>query len=99
MSGTSRGNRMSHLQIRRIPFAFDEQTPFQWNPQRPYFAVFCNSVSFTSPPFERYVEATVRAAMPRISDPAVADEADAFRRQEALHGRAHQLHVDALISK
>src|SRR4029079_12243482 len=40
---------------------------------------------------------TVRRALPLITDPDVADEADAFLRQEAQHARAHRLHMKALI--
>jgi len=37
--------------------------------------------------------------MPRIGDPAVAAEADAFLRQEAQHARGHRLHVAALTKQ
>jgi hypothetical protein len=53
-------------------------------------------LSFIAPPFERYMVTAVHQAMPRIDDPAVAAEADAFLRQEALHARAHRDHIAAL---
>jgi predicted metal-dependent hydrolase len=90
---------MTDLQIRRIPFRFDDTTPFQWNPNHPHFGLFCNVVSITAPPFEKYMVSAMRAAIPHITDPAVAAEADAFLRQEAQHARAHQLHLNALIAQ
>jgi hypothetical protein len=49
--------------------------------------------------FEKYIVDAVRAAMPAISDPAVAAEADAFLRQEAQHSRAHRMHIKALTRR
>jgi predicted metal-dependent hydrolase len=37
--------------------------------------------------------------MARITDPAVAEEADAFVRQEAQHARAHRAHAKAMMSQ
>jgi predicted metal-dependent hydrolase len=82
-----------------LPFQFGDDTPFQWNPANPLFGVAMNSLSFVAPPFERYMVAAVRLAMPRIGDPAVAAEADAFLRQEAQHARVHRLHVAALTKQ
>jgi predicted metal-dependent hydrolase len=87
---------MTRLKIRNLPFQFGDDTPFQWNPANPLFGFAMNSLSFVAPPFERYIVAAVRLAMPRIGDPAVAAEADAFLRQEAQHARVHRLHVAAL---
>jgi predicted metal-dependent hydrolase len=90
---------LTRLKVRNVSFQFDHDTPFQWNPANPLFGFACNSLSFIAPPFERYMVAGVRQAMPRITDPAVAAEADAFLRQEALHAREHRRHVVALTSK
>jgi predicted metal-dependent hydrolase len=87
---------LTRLKVRNVSFRFDDTTPFQWNPANPLFGFACNSLSFIAPPFERYMVAGVRQAMPRIDDPAVAAEADAFLRQEALHAREHRHHVAAL---
>jgi hypothetical protein len=43
--------------------------------------------------------AAIRQAMPRITDPTIAEEADAFLRQEAQHARAHRLHANAMIAQ
>ena len=90
---------MSELQLRRIPWQFDETTPFQWNPANPEFGLIGNVVSFVAPAFERYIVAVVRQAQERITDPAVAEEADLFLRQEALHARAHRNHTAALVAQ
>jgi predicted metal-dependent hydrolase len=87
---------LTRLKIRNIPFHFGDDTPFQWNPANPLFGLAMNTLSFIAPPFERYIVTALRHAMPRIDDPAVAAEADAFLRQEAQHARVHRLHVAAL---
>src|SRR5215475_4902550 len=88
--------RPTHPKVRNVSFHFDDDTPFQWNPANPLFGLAGNSLSFIAPSFERYMVAGVREAMPRIADPEVAAEADAFLRQEALHAREHRHHVAAL---
>jgi predicted metal-dependent hydrolase len=90
---------LTRLKVRHIPFQFADDTPFQWNPANPLFGFAMNSLSFFAPPFERYIVAGLRQAMPRIDDPAVAAEADAFLRQEAQHARVHRLHVAALTKQ
>jgi predicted metal-dependent hydrolase len=90
---------MTGLEIRRIPFRFDETVPFQWHPTNAEFGVSMNALSIIAIAFEKYIVATMRQAMPLIDDPAVAEEADAFLRQEAQHARAHRLHVKALIAQ
>jgi predicted metal-dependent hydrolase len=89
----------TQLKVRNIPFQFGDDTPFQWNPANPLFGFAMNTLSFVAPPFERYIVTALRQAMPRIDDPAVAAEADAFLRQEAQHARVHRLHVAALTRK
>lgn len=90
---------MTALKLRRIAFAFDERTPFQWNRQNPFFGLLGNTVTFFAQPFERYMVAAMRDARPRIADPAIRAEAEAFLRQEAQHARIHRLHADALIAQ
>lgn len=85
--------------VRNVSFQFDDDTPFQWNPANPLFGFACNSLSFIAPPFERYMVTAARLAIPRIADPGLAAEADAFLRQEALHAREHRRHVSALTRR
>jgi predicted metal-dependent hydrolase len=90
---------MTDLQVRRIPFRFDDDVPFAWHPTNPEFGITMNAVSLFIIGFEKYIVDAVRQAMPGITDPAVAEEADAFLRQEAIHARVHRLHIKALSSR
>ncbi len=90
---------MSPPKVRNVSFAFDDATPFQWNPANPFFGFAMNSLSFIAPPFERYMVTTAREALPRIADPEIAADADAFLRQEASHAREHRRHVAALTKQ
>jgi predicted metal-dependent hydrolase len=88
---------VTKLEIRRVPFDFADDVPFGWHPDNPEFACMMNMVSVMAIAFEKYVVRVVRGARPLISDPAVAQEADGFLRQEAQHAGAHQQHLRALI--
>jgi len=90
---------MTDLKIRKLPWAFDETTPFQWNPANPAFGLGMNTLTFIAPPFERYIVLTTREALREIADPAVKAEAKAFIQQEGLHAVAHRRHVNALIAQ
>jgi predicted metal-dependent hydrolase len=60
------------------------------------FGFAMNTLSFIAPPFERYMVTAVHEAIPRIDDPEMKAEAEAFLRQEAQHARAHRDHIAAL---
>ena len=62
---------MTALKIRRLPWRFGADTPFQWNPANPAFGLGMNTLSFLGPPFERYIVLAVREAMRVIEDPEV----------------------------
>lgn len=89
---------MTDLKIRKIPFAFDG-APFIWNPENPGFSIAMNKLSFLAIGFEKYICRAVQAAEPMIKDPAILEEAKAFRLQEAIHSMAHRKHVNALIAQ
>jgi predicted metal-dependent hydrolase len=88
---------MTDLQIRKIDFRFDETTPFQWLPSHPKFGLMANAVSIMAIAFEKFIVTNTRAAIPLIDDPAAAEEAEAFLRQEAQHAKNHRRHVAALV--
>ena len=88
---------MTDLEIRRIRFDFSDDVPFNWNPANPAFSTYMNMVSIIAICFEKMIVAAVREVMPQITDPEVAEEADAFLRQEAQHASAHRQHIRALI--
>lgn len=87
---------MTDLEIRRIRFDLDGEVPFNWNADNPAFSTYMNMVSIMAICFEKMLVSAVREAMPRITDAAVADEAEAFLRQEAQHANAHRQHIRAL---
>jgi predicted metal-dependent hydrolase len=90
---------MTSLRVRQPAFRIDASVPFQWQPANPNFGLFTNAFTFLAIAFERYIVAATRQAMPRITDPVIAEEADAFLRQEAQHARAHRAHANAMIGQ
>jgi predicted metal-dependent hydrolase len=91
---------VTRLVIRKMPFEFDSTVPFMWQPANPSFAVFCNLFTFIAVPFEKYIISALREAKDRLGeDPSIADEAEAFLRQEAQHASAHRKHMLALIEQ
>ncbi|WP_433714303.1 metal-dependent hydrolase [Nocardia sp. CA-084685] len=91
---------MTDLQVRKMRFAFaDYDVPFLWNEKNPAFSSMANAVSFLAIGFEKMIVNMIREAMPRITDPEVAEEADAFVRQEGQHSTAHRQHANGLIRR
>ena len=90
---------MSALEVRRPKFDFADDVPWQWNPANPQFSFFMNATSIIAICFEQMIVAAVQEAKPLITDPAVADEASAFLRQEAQHSSTHRKHVAGLIRR
>lgn len=91
---------MTDLHVRKMDFAFsDHDVPFLWNPQNPAFSSMANAVSFLAIGFEKMIVQLITQAKPQITDPEVAEEADAFMRQEGQHSTAHRQHVKALIRR
>lgn len=91
---------MTDLIVRKMRFAFAESpVPFCWNEDNPAFSSMANAVSFLAVAFEKMIGAMIPEALPLITDPAVAAEADAFARQEGQHSMAHRQHTKALIKR
>jgi hypothetical protein len=89
---------MSDLQIRRIPFEFDD-IDFLWNPEQPAFSAMMNMISVMAIGLEKYFCRAMADAEPLIKNKAVLEEARLFKTQEAIHAQAHKLHVGALIKR
>lgn len=87
---------MSVIKVRNIDFQFGPDIPFQWNPGNPDWGNFVNLMTIIIPGFERYVIKSARAALPRISDPRIAEETDLFCKQEAQHSKHHIEHLKVL---
>lgn len=89
---------MTDLQVRKMRFGFaDDDVPFLWNPDNPAFSGMANAVSFLAIAFEKMIGSMIPEAMPLITDPAIAEEAQAFVRQEGQHSMAHRQHAKGLI--
>lgn len=89
---------MTDLIVRKMRFAFAEHhVPFLWNEQNPAFSSMANAVSFLAIAFEKMIGHMITEAMPLITDPAIAEEAQAFVRQEGQHSMAHRQHAKGLI--
>ncbi|MHA3024172.1 metal-dependent hydrolase [Mycobacterium sp. BMJ-28] len=89
---------MTDLQVRKMRFAFaDYDVPFLWNETNPAFSAMANAVSFLAIAFEKMIVSTMAEAKPLLTDPAIAEEADAFVRQEGQHSMAHRQHARGLI--
>ena len=89
---------MTDLIVRKLRFAFSEYpVPFLWNEANPAFSSMANAVSLLAIGFEKMIVSTMADVTPTITDPEIAEEADAFTRQEGQHSMAHRGHVKALI--
>lgn len=91
---------MTDLHVRKMNFAFEDyDVPFLWNEENPAFSSMANAVSFLAIGFEKMIVKLILATKPLLKDPAVAEEADAFMRQEGQHSSAHRQHVKGLIRR
>ncbi|MDX1887130.1 metal-dependent hydrolase [Mycolicibacterium sp. 120270] len=91
---------MTNLQVRRVRFDLaGDDVPFNWNPQRPAFAMQCNLITFFAPGFEKMIVDATREAIPLMRDPRQVEEANAYLRQEAQHSAAHMSHFRALARR
>ncbi|MFD7846887.1 metal-dependent hydrolase, partial [Nocardia sp. NPDC059764] len=89
---------MTDLIVRKLTFAFEQHdVPFLWNPENPAFSSMANAVSFLAIGFEKMIVQMITQAKSQFTDPEVAEEADAFMRQEGQHSTAYRQHVRGLI--
>jgi len=89
---------MTDLIVRKLRFAFaDHHVPFLWNEANPAFSSMANAVSFLAIGFEKMIVSMIAEAKSQITDPAIAEEAEAFVRQEGQHSMAHRGHARGLI--
>jgi predicted metal-dependent hydrolase len=90
---------MTDLVVRKMPWTFDASVPFHWQPANPLVGIFGNLFTFFAVPFEQYIISALRDAKDQIIDPAVAEEMDAFVRQEGTHSWAHRKHMNTLVKQ
>lgn len=100
MGSLRAGLKMTKLQVRRVRFDLaGNDVPFNWQPERPAFAMQCNLITFFAPGFEKFIVDATREALPLIRDPKTVEEANAYLRQEAQHSAAHMSHFRALARR
>jgi predicted metal-dependent hydrolase len=89
------------LPIRRVRFEWADDVDPIWTPRTPELAIAANAVSLLMPHAEPYVVASTRAALGErlITDPALADEAQAYLTQEAQHHAQHRRFNDLLVRR
>ena len=90
---------MSDITVRQIDFEFGDDIAFNWNPGNVEWGNFVNLITIIVPAFERFVIKITRSAIPHLSDPRVARDADLFCRQEAQHSRHHIEHIKVLTGR
>ncbi len=74
---------------RNIRFAFDTTLPADWHSGDPGITLFYDALSLVFPEGERFFIDSVRRYAPRITDPALRRDVDAFTAQESIHSREH----------
>lgn len=78
------------IQPRNIHFAFDAALPADWHSNDPAITIFYDALSLTFPVGERFFIESVRRYAPRVTDPALKRDVEAFTTQEAIHSREHR---------
>lgn len=80
---------MADITVRKLRFRFDEPIDLDV-PDEALATVFpALGLSLTMPYLEPYLIRTMQEALPRISDPALAEDARRFSQQESHHYRNH----------
>jgi predicted metal-dependent hydrolase len=74
---------------RNLRFGLENGVPRYWMDGDPFMTHFMNGLSIIFPPGERMFMDAVRAARPRVSNPATLADIRAFLAQEAIHFREH----------
>lgn len=87
------------LKIRNIDWQFPDDVAWNWNPGCPSWGNVGHYIGFMAPGFERYFIKSIRKAIPLMTDPAVAEEADLFCKQEGLHAKYHYALITTLCKK
>jgi uncharacterized protein len=87
------------IRVRRLQFEYPPSLDAHWNPERPEWSQVVNAASLLMPHLEPYLIDAIRAATPRIADPALRAEAKAYMGQEAHHWKQHRRFNDLLLAR
>tara|TARA_A100000171_G_scaffold48536_1_gene56130 strand:- start:407 stop:1279 length:873 start_codon:yes stop_codon:yes gene_type:complete len=86
------------MQLRRVPFTYEETKSAHWNAQRPEFSQIVNAASLAMPYLEPYLIRSMRKARALITSEPLQKELDLYIAQEATHFRQHQKFNDELAA-
>ena len=82
---------MAHdIEIRKIPFEFDQTSAPIWNQQKPEWSHMLNGASLTMPYLEPFLIKNLREAIVKIEDPSLKEDVKGFIGQEAQHFTNHR---------
>ncbi|MEP3050767.1 MAG: metal-dependent hydrolase [Erythrobacter sp.] len=84
------------IEVRRIPFKFDERINPVWNAAKPEWSHMVNGASLAMPYLEPFLIKTVREALAQVSDPQLEEDVQGFIGQEGAHYRNHRRYNDIL---
>ncbi|MES1945243.1 hypothetical protein PC39_14037 [Salinisphaera sp. PC39] len=87
------------ITVRRIQFKYPDDLRVHWHPDKPEWSQIVNACSLLMPYLEPFLIDSVRAVLPMIEDPALADEARAYIGQEANHFRQHRNFNEIVIGQ
>ncbi len=87
---------MADITVRKIRFSFEEPIDFEVSDERLGAILGPLALSMTMPYLEPYLIRTMKAALKRISDPVLAEDARRFSQQEGHHYRNHALLNDQI---
>ncbi len=78
------------IEIRKIPFEFDQTSAPIWNQQKPEWSHMLNGASLTMPYLEPFLIKNLREAIIKIEDPGLEEDVKGFIGQEAQHFTNHR---------
>ncbi len=85
--------------VRRVQFEYPADLEAHWHPARPEWSQVVNAASLLMPYLEPFLIDAIRAALPRLADPALVEEAKGYVGQEAHHSRQHRRFNDLLVAR
>lgn len=80
---------MTEIHVRNLRFAFDEAVSLDIADEDLPVALSTFGISLTLPYLEPYLIRTMKVAIPRLTQPGLAEDARAFSQQEGHHYRNH----------
>lgn len=88
---------MAHaIEVRKIPFEFDDGIAPSWHPQRREWSHMINGASLAMPYLEPFLNRTMRDALALIDDEDLRADVNGFVRQEAQHYTNHRRYNEML---